>query len=225
MDQKGTSGLLGRSKDDELDELFRIYEPVRSKLIERLLDFRRIWASASDEDLFIELVFCLLTPQSKAKTCWKAVLRLSRKDLIETGDAPMVQADLTGVRFCNRKAEYICMARDRFRDRSIRQVIESFKSPFEAREWFVENVMGLGYKEASHFLRNIGIGEELAILDRHILKNLVRLGVIDAVPKSLAKKSYLDIERRMREFSVKSGIPMGQLDLLLWYREAGEIFK
>lgn len=85
--------------------------------------------------------------------------------------------------------------------------------------------MGLGYKEAGHFLRNVGLGEDLAILDRHILKNLVLLGVIDEVPASLTKRRYLEIERRMIEFSKKTGIPMGHLDLLLWSKETGEIFK
>jgi len=89
----------------------------------------------------------------------------------------------------------------------------------------VENVKGLGYKEASHFLRNIGLGEDLAILDRHILKNLALLGVIAEVPESPSKRLYLEIEKQMTAFSCKVGIPMGQLDLLLWYKEAGEIFK
>jgi N-glycosylase/DNA lyase len=89
----------------------------------------------------------------------------------------------------------------------------------------VENVKGLGYKEASHFLRNIGLGEDLAILDRHILKNLGLLGVIDEVPSSPTKRLYLEIERKMAAFSKEAKIPMGQLDLLLWYKEAGEVFK
>ncbi|MDM7912425.1 MAG: DNA lyase, partial [Methanotrichaceae archaeon] len=82
-----------------------------------------------------------------------------------------------------------------------------------------------GYKEASHFLRNIGLGGDLAILDRHILKNLALLGVIDGIPASPSKKMYLEIESKMIEFSRKAKIPMSHLDLLLWYKEAGEIFK
>jgi len=85
--------------------------------------------------------------------------------------------------------------------------------------------VGLGYKEASHFLRNIGLGEELAILDRHILKNLALLGVIEEVKSSPTKKAYLQIEKKMTKFSRQVGIPMGELDLLLWYKEAGEVFK
>jgi N-glycosylase/DNA lyase len=206
-------------------ELKGLYAPVKEQIKTRLEEFRQIWKNASDEDLFRELVFCLLTPQSKAKTCWKAVERLTRKSMIAKGEPCQVQEELFGVRFNQRKAEYICKARKNFSSRSLRSTLEGFGDSFGAREWLVDNVLGLGYKEASHFLRNIGLGEDLAILDRHILKNLVLLGVIDEVPSSLSRKTYLDIELRMTEFSKRLGINMGQLDLLLWYKEAGEVFK
>ena len=148
------------------------------------MDFRHIWETASDEDLFRELIFCLLTPQSKAKTCWKAVQRLERKCMIAEAVPAAITEELVGVRFNQRKAEYICLARSQFAARSLRKTLADFAGPVAAREWLVENVKGLGYKEASHFLRNIGLGEDLAILDRHILKNLALLGVIDEVPSS-----------------------------------------
>jgi N-glycosylase/DNA lyase len=208
-----------------LAELKDLYAPVKPQIESRLAEFRQIWEKASDEELFCELVFCLLTPQSKAKTCWKAVQRLNRKCMIAKGELGQIQEELFGVRFNQRKAEYICLARNMFPSSSLRSTIAGFISPTLAREWLVGNVKGLGYKEASHFLRNIGLGEDLAILDRHILKNLNLLGVIDEVPTSLSRKTYLDIEKKMAEFSKKVGIPMGNLDLLLWYKEAGEVFK
>ena len=68
----------------------------------------------------------------------------------------------------------------------------------EARErLFVLDVKGLGMKEASHFLRNVGRGKTIAILDRHILKNLKKYGAIDGVPTSLTKKRYLEIEGKI----------------------------
>jgi N-glycosylase/DNA lyase len=217
------------SKDNttgfRIEELMDLYAPVKTQIENRLGEFRQIWAEGIDEDLFRELVFCLLTPQSRARTCWAAVERLVRKSLIATGSAEEIHKELVGVRFSERKAEYICLARKMFSSQSLRATLEGFSSPFAAREWLVQNVKGLGYKEASHFLRNIGLGEELAILDRHILKNLMLLGIIKEVPASLSKKTYLDIEKRMTAFSENVGIPMGHLDLLLWYKEAGEIFK
>lgn len=208
-----------------IQELKELYAPVKGMIDARLEEFRQIWEKATDEELFIELVFCLLTPQSKAKTCWKAVQRLNRKCMLSEGEPCQIQDELFGVRFNRRKAEYICLARKTFSTRSPRTTLSEFDSPLRAREWLVENVLGLGYKEASHFLRNIGLGEELAILDRHILKNLMLLGVIKEVPSTLSRRTYLDIERKMTEFSKEAGIPMGQLDLLLWYKEAGEVFK
>lgn len=209
----------------DIDDLHALYLPVKPQIEARLADFRSIWEKASDVELFRELAFCLLTPQSKAKTCWKAVQRLERKGMMGGADPSCICDELVGVRFNQRKAEYICLAKARFDASSLREALASFSNPAGAREWLVNNIKGLGYKEASHFLRNIGLGEDLAILDRHILKNLALLGVIEEVPSSPTKRLYLDIEKKMIAFSRQADIPMGHLDLLLWYKEAGEVFK
>lgn len=206
-------------------ELMNLYLPIRGQILTRLEEFRILWDKGSDEDLFRELVFCLLTPQSRAKICWKAVQRLERKCMLNESVPDSVQVELTGVRFSQKKSEYICLAGKMFSNKSLRSTLSGFSTSSVAREWLVMNIKGLGYKEASHFLRNIGLGEELAILDRHILKNLSLFGVIEIVPSSLSKKTYMEIEQKMKEFSERLNIPMGHLDLLLWYKEAGEVFK
>ena len=96
---------------------------------------------------------------------------------------------------------------------------------YKKQGMFIQNIKGMGYKEASHFLRNIGFGDELAILDRHILKNLKELGVLDEIPSSMSKKKYIEIERKMKEFSRSANIPISHLDLVFWCKETGEIFK
>src|SRR5207245_8191940 len=103
--------------------------------------------------------------------------------------------------------------------------LSSLANLFELREWMVENVKGLGYKEASHFLRNVGLGEEFAILDRHILRNVKRMEVIPEVPVSITKKRYLEIEEKLRRFSREIRIPLADLDLLFWSRETDWILK
>lgn len=208
-----------------VEELWQIYTPVKPKIESRLKEFSHIWQTASEQELFRELAFCLLTPQSKARTCWRAVERLERKCMLAKAGHEQISQELTGVRFNLRKGEYICLARELFSSRSLRETLAGYAEPAEARQWLVENVKGMGYKEASHFLRNIGLGESLAILDRHILKNLVLLGVISEVPGTLTKRTYLEIEQKMISFSRHAKIPMGHLDLLLWYKEAGEVFK
>ena len=97
-------------------------------------------------------------------------------------------------------------------------------NPRQIREYLVENIKGIGYKEASHFLRNIG-HRNLAILDRHILKNLKDLKVINDIPKSLSKNKYFEIEKKFSNFSKEINIPMDELDLLFWSIETGEVFR
>ncbi|MCD6152161.1 MAG: DNA lyase, partial [Deltaproteobacteria bacterium] len=131
------------------------------------------------------------------------------------------------VRFKNKKTGYIIEARRFFTKNNridIKSKLKGFNNIFELRDWLVQNVKGMGYKEASHFLRNIGLGENLAILDRHILKNLKLFKVIKEIP-ILSRKRYYEVENKMRKFADKVNIPMAHLDLLLWYKETGEVFK
>ena len=107
----------------------------------------------------------------------------------------------------------------------MRKALLSRKKPCETRAWLAANVKGMGFKEASHFLRNIGLGKDLAILDRHILKNLHKFKVIKKIPKSLSEKKYLEIESLMKQWAQRSRIPLSHLDFLLWHKETGHIFK
>jgi N-glycosylase/DNA lyase len=217
---------VGRS-EDQIQTLQSLYRDRKDAIGKRLLEFRQVmqW---SDEDVFGELAFCLLTPQSSAKVCWAAVSTLKQQGLLLKGKPADLAPHLNQVRFGESKARYIVEAREMFTKDGglvLKAKIESFYNPFELREWLVENVKGLGYKEASHFLRNIGLGEEFAILDRHILRNLASLGIIPEIPISLTKRRYLEIEGKLRRFSAEIRIPMADLDLLFWSKETGWIFK
>jgi len=210
-----------------ISELKQFYEKQKDPVQKRLQEFRQV-LERSDHDVFAELCFCLLTPQSSAKTCWAAVTRLKEKSLLLKGAPGELEPLLNDVRFNESKAKYIVQAREQFSksgDLQVKPHLRSFVNKYELREWLVENVNGLGYKEASHFLRNVGLGEEFAILDRHILRNLKDFGVLPEIPTSLTKKRYLEIEENVRRFSREIGIPMGELDLLLWSKETGWIFK
>ena len=106
-----------------------------------------------------------------------------------------------------------------------KKILSDIDDTFEKRKWILKNVKGMGLKEANHVLRNLGFGENIAILDRHILKNLKELNVIEEIPKSISEKKYYEIEEKMREYSKFSKIKMDELDLVLWYKQTGEIFK
>lgn len=202
-----------------MDSLLSSYREKQNEIEKRLKEFKTI---RSDEEIFPELIFCILTPQSRAKLGDAAVKSLFNSKAI-FGKQRDIKKHLKGVRFPNQKTRHIIEARKLFLNGGIKNKLSG--DIFEIREWLVENIYGLGYKEASHFLRNIGLGEELAILDRHVLKNLVKYGIVKEIPKSLTRKRYLEIEEKMKEFAQDIGIPHAHLDLLFWSQETGEIFK
>ncbi|MFC1559938.1 N-glycosylase/DNA lyase [Candidatus Margulisiibacteriota bacterium] len=206
-------------------EIRKTYLPVRSKISSRLREFKDIWKHGSEEDIFSELVFCLLTPQSKAKVCWATVEDLLDGRQLYNAGAGTLSRKLCKVRFRNNKARYIVEARKKFLKNGKISVRSKLGNPRIARDWLVHNIKGMGYKEASHFLRNIGFGENIAILDRHILKNLKFTGVIRKIPASISKKHYFQIENKMKIFAKNIRIPLNHLDLVMWYKEAGEVFK
>lgn len=197
----------------ERSELVSEYNKRKKEIKNRLKEFKE------NKDYFYELCFCLLTPQSKARNADKCVNILKKKDFFNN-EFDCSEILRGNVRFHNNKSKNLRLARKNFVS-----VCENLNGDGKrSRDYLVENVNGLGYKESSHFLRNIGY-RDLAILDRHILKNLVKLNVIEEVPKNLSKKKYLEIEERFFEFSKKIKIPMDELDLLFWSIETGEVFK
>ena len=208
-------------------EILDLYKHIKPEIVQRIADFRTIWKDADNNALFTELAFCLFTPQSSARQCWKAVNILLEKDLLFNGGWEEISREINIVRFRNNKAKYLTEAREKFccSDNGLRDCLDLSADPFEKRAWLVKNVKGMGFKEASHFMRNIGIGDKLAILDRHILKNMKLLGVIKEIPDSITEKVYLSLEKKLSEFSKRSHIPMEHLDFVLWYKEAGEVFK
>ena len=232
------------------------YKKKKYHIKKRLKEFENL-RKRGNRDIFSELCFCILTPQTKAIYCNRAVEDLKKSGLLFRGDKDAISRRLRGtVRFHNNKSAYLVAARKLFsaegpRLRREASEISPPASPakrgeqsggknrrgldvksglnkndtLKTRDWLVKNIKGLGYKEASHFLRNIGLGKNIAIIDRHILENLRRYKVIDKVPTSISKRSYVSIEEKMRAFSQRVRIPLEELDLLFWSRQTGYIFK
>ncbi|MBI2547004.1 MAG: N-glycosylase/DNA lyase [Candidatus Aenigmarchaeota archaeon] len=212
-----------------IKELMETYQERKSEIKKRLEEFKTV-LDRPDEKVFSELAFCILTPQSKATTSWNAIQSLERNNLLIKGDAETIRPFIQTVRFSDKKSRYLVGARKLFLEDgklNVRGKLAEIKDdPVAFREWLLENVKGIGMKESSHFIRNVGLSKNhLAILDVHILKNLKELGVIGEIPNSLTKKKYLEIEEKMKNFAEKIGIELDELDLLLWSKETGIIFK
>ena len=190
------------------------YRNKKGEILKRLKEFE------GNKDYFYELCFCILTPQSSAKKAWSCILKLKEMDFQNKSINP--EKYINGVRFHVNKSKYLLELKKNYQN--ILKEIRKSQYPKQLREFLVKNVKGLGYKEASHFLRNIG-HKEVSILDRHILKNLKKQNVIKEIPKSMTPKKYCEIEDKFINFSKKVNIPIDHLDLLFWSQETGEIFK
>ncbi len=213
--------MLGAMQDllNSLNSLKNVPE-VRDTIAQRQKQFKAMGACETN-DIFCEMCFCILTANFNGERTLKMQEAIGKGFC--TFDLQEMTAKLRelGYRFPNTRARYIHEAQQK-RD-AVANAIKTIKSEFDLREWIVKNVKGLGYKEASHFLRNIGYTDS-AIIDFHIVDLLERQGCIER-PKTLTKKKYLEIESVLRDIGRQAGLNLSELDLYLWYMETGKILK
>lgn len=154
----------------------------------------------------------------------------SVRPLLESGTGPELAAALTGVhRYPNARSRYIVHSRKFLNDSldfKIKAHLEHFDCSFARRDWLVreKGIKGLGYKEASHFLRNIGF-RGYAILDKHVLNCLAELKIIDDPKPPTTRSKYLTVEEKLRKFADDVEIDFDEMDLVLWSMKTGEILK
>lgn len=196
------------------------FEELREAINIRLNEFTRI----PEDEYFYELCYCLLTPQSKARAADAVVKILQKRRFAENSFDPteLLASPNNYIRFHNTKAWRLSAAKEQIN--AIRNLLSEGLTPKQERDWLTANIKGLGMKEASHFLRNIG-RRGLAIIDRHIIKHLNYCGVEVEAGKIGSRRYYEEVERRWLEFCQDEGISIDEMDLLFWSAETGEILK
>lgn len=211
-----------------IEKIKSAYIERSEEIKQRIAEFDDIWKNGSDEKLWEEMVFCFFTGGCSAKMGLRSVeaVRL----LLQTGTHEELMNALVGRhRYPRARAGYIVASRDFLQEHcnlELRKKLESFADPLERRDWLVKEkrIKGLGYKEASHFLRNIGL-KGYAILDKHILRSLAELKIIDDPKPPNTRSKYLTIEQKLQNLSKLTKIDFDELDLVLWSMKTGEILK
>jgi N-glycosylase/DNA lyase len=184
---------------------------VKILVDKRIKEFKALGKKPSRE-LFKELCFCILTANSTAERCIDVYCRVGNGFLTLSEKQLQKALKKCGARFHTKRANYIAEAR-KFKD----------KLKWKSRNWLVKNIKGIGYKEASHFLRNTGY-DNYAIIDFHIIDILAKNKLIKR-PKTLNKNNYLGIEEKLKSLAKKLNLSLAELDLYLWYIETGKILK
>ena len=231
---------------DKIEQLKVEYDSKKSKIMERLQQFRKFFdepyswfyrnnnlvlmpvETKDDCRIFEELCFCIFTANTSAEMGLKAVDAV--RNVLANGTADEMTRRLEGVyRFNNVRPAHILHTRTYLKSSlnfELKKKIKSFTNKNELRDFFALNrdIKGLAYKEASHFLRNIGFNG-YSILDKHIINSLHEFGILETNDKPKNAKDYLEIEQKFIDFSKDAGIGIDELDLLLWSRMNGRILK
>lgn len=194
--------------------------PAKSVIDNRLQEFKQAGQQHSNH-IFKEACFCIMTANFTAErsimihtTIGNGFLDLPEKQLA-------LKLKKLGHRFPNTRAKYITEAR-KHKD-TIKKTINGINDEQMLRQWIMENIKGLGIKESSHFLRNIGF-DNYAIIDFHVVDILHEHKMIKR-PKTMTVKNYIKVENRLSKLCEKAKMTQAELDLYLWYLETGKILK
>ena len=187
-----------------------------------------------ERTLWWELSSCILSSQVPYSLATAAADTLDRSGLLldNAGDArqeelifdilsqPLaVKGTMRKYRFPVAKAAQLAMTQRRIHSeaRSLSKLLGGFEVAAEGRQWLVDNAPGLGPKQASMFLRNIGVSYDLAILDRHVLQYMELIGLRSPRDRPVHSLSgYVDTEDSLRDHAVDAQCPVGILDWAIW---------
>jgi N-glycosylase/DNA lyase len=213
-----------------IDDVREAHRARRREIRARLAEFRDVWRTGSDRRLWEELVYCIFTAGASARMGLRSVEAI-RPLLFEGSHEEMTRTliEARAHRYPRARPGYVIVTRDYLREdcgMRLRERLLSFTDAHARRDWLARErrIKGLGYKEASHFLRNIGFGG-YAILDKHILRSLCELGVTDSPQPPSTRALYLKTEEQLRAFAQDARIDFDELDLVLWSMKTGEILK
>jgi N-glycosylase/DNA lyase len=211
-----------------IENIRQAHAERRIEIRQRLAEFERIGKRGTDTNLLEEMVFCFFTGGCSARMGLNSLEAV--KPILLTGDQAQLANALSGVhRYPNARAHYVVASREFLRehcDLKLREKLLSFNCWFERRDWLVreKGIKGLGYKEASHYLRNIGF-KGYAILDKHVLNCLAELKIINDPKPPNTRSKYLTVEEKLRELTDMTRIDFDELDLVLWSMKTGVILK
>jgi N-glycosylase/DNA lyase len=211
-----------------IDRLVQTHRERRHEIRERLAEFETIWKEGSDARIWEEMVFCFFTGGCSAKMGLRSIDAV--RPFLGNGTQPEIASALTGVhRYPNARARYVFATRDFLKQHcnlELHRTLDSFDCHFARRDWLVKEkgIKGLGYKEASHFLRNIGL-KGYAILDKHVLRCLAELKIIESPKPPNTRSRYLMVEDKLRDLTARTKIDFDEMDLVLWSIKTGQILK
>ena len=208
--------------------------------IEKEHNFAKKWKRLDEQQIWKELCFCLLSGNVAYELVKSTIECLEQKGFLdfawileEKQSQDFIFKLFNGPNFEPRKkngelrkyrypkkrsGEITKAAKIIYSESSIKQILENMNSDVDARNHLAETVPGLGIKESSHFLRNIGYSNSLAIIDVHVLNFLKQNQfVIWENNSSLTTKRYCKLETTLKNLSEFHDLDLAIFDLAIWH--------
>lgn len=183
-----------------------------------------------------ELVGCVLSSQVRHEMAVATTENLEQAGLLDDGWWNDVQDNDFGLevfrvlsgqrcdlarsrayRFPKVRAAQLSQARDALAKLPLVARLASDRSPRSLRQDLVADIAGLGPKQASMFLRNIGRSYDLAILDTHVLHFMDMHDLLSMTQVRIGTVAgYERAERLAVDYAQTLGYPVGFLDWAIW---------
>lgn len=197
------------------------------------------WIDMNENELWFQICFCILSSNVSFEMAQSATHRLIDLNLIDRERLTLfpqmslnqIASELSkpcclplkwnGVkrkyRFPNVRAKHIVQSALNVQGIGIKDMLQCCEADHQAREFFVKNICGMGYKESSMFLRNIGYSCKLAVIDTHIIHFMREIGLVDSNRYSIqTPRNYLHLEILLTNFALERHFDLPILDLAIW---------
>lgn len=200
-------------------KILELEKNIHDLVEKRIKEFEEI-NKKDDLTWFSELCFCILTANTSAELGIKVQKNISPEEF-----ATLSQKELAkklkelGYRFYNTRSKYI-VENQKFAYEIKKRIFDLDDN--EKRKWLMENIKGIGFKESSHFLRNVGY-KNFAIIDKHIFRIMKQYGLTSE--EKIKNSNYLTLENELKKLSNSLNMDLARLDLYLWYMETGKVLK
>lgn len=188
----------------------------------------------SEHRLWTELACCVLSSQVPYAIAQLAAVRVEGSGLLLDGHRTCedlgaslaellqrpfeVQGSLRRYRFPGSRARQLAATAVNVRRHAqgLADLLNGFGEVESARDWFVKHAPGLGPKQASMFLRNVGVSYDLAVLDRHVINYMTIVGLTQDAAPARRMVDYRRDEIILRDHAAGFGLPVGLLDWAVW---------
>ena len=232
MERSTTFSWRVRAMEAKVDRLQFAVDAVYTEML-RLGYYKQ--HHLEEIDLWRELAYCLLGSQVRYELAWAATLaivdlgalpwtinnRIDAEHRIHEvlTDGIVLNGRRCTYRFPNVKSNQLAETGDAIMSQagSLRDFLSGFSDADLLRAWMVRCAPGLGPKQASMFLRNIGLTFDQAVLDRHVVRYMETIELIEkGGHHTTSLSSYRVTEDILRQHAEDLGYRVGLMDNAIW---------